>query len=137
MTNFSDLYELVRVATGNDDPTIGSEVMPDSRCDVLIRTAAMSLPGYSPSFEAVGFQQDGTTFLWELYPILFPTADLQQVTKTAIALVAAHRYYVGLGNKIAAEEQFALINDFALVASGEPIIGYKALGVIAEKFQIV
>jgi hypothetical protein len=135
-TPFADLYEAVRAASGNDDPVIGAEVMPDYRIDVLIRTAVPNLQAYSSSFEATGFRL-GATGTYELYP-LDPTAtDLKQTTITAIALIAAHRYFVGYGNKDAAAELYAMISDLALVAGGEPVIGYKALGVIPERFQVI
>ena len=136
-TPFGTIYEAIRAATGNDDPVIGPEVMPDSRCDVLIRTAVPNLASYSGNFEPVSFQKTAGTELWELYSTLNSSVALADVTLTAIALVAAHRYYVGLGNKMAATETYAMISDLSLVAGGEPIVGYKALGVLPERFQVI
>lgn len=134
-TPFNALYEAIRVATGNDDPVVGAEVMPESRCDVLIRTAIPNLLGYSKAFEAVSFSQDQTTFEWNLFPATNVTGTLLDVTLTAIALIASHRYYIGLGNRMAATETYAMISDLAMIAGGEPIVGYKALGVLPERFQ--
>lgn len=134
-TSFGTLYEAIRVATGNDDPVLGAEVMPDSRCEVLVRTAASTLRAYSQSFEPVGYQQDGTTWEWQLFPTLDPTGTPAAVTLTAIAHVAAHRYFVGLGNEKAAKDVYATISDLAILAGGEPVIGYKALGDTQERFQ--
>ena len=136
-TPFSDLYEAVRAATGNDDPVVGTEVMPDSRIDVLIRTAVPHLRGYSRVFEAASCQQNETSFVWELFPTGQPTATLKETTLTAIALVAAHRYYIGLGNRAASNELFAMISDLGVVASGEPVLGYKAPGVQPESFEVL
>jgi len=135
-TPFAALYEAVRAASGNDDPVIGAEVMPDHRIDVLIRTAVPNLQAYSGSFEATGFRRsaDGT---YELYPLDSPAEDLKQTTLTAIALIAAHRYFVGCGNKAAAAELYAMISDLALVAGGEPVIGYNAEGVPPYRFQVI
>lgn len=136
-TPFADLYEAVRVATGNDDPVVGAEVMPESRIDVLIRTAVPVLPSYSGSFQAISCWQNADTFAWELLSQETGVPELRDVTKTAIALVAAHRYFIGLGNKMAATELYAMISDLAVVAGGEPVMGYKALGVLPERFQVV
>lgn len=136
-TPFTDLYEAIRAATGNDDPFVGAEVMPDSRIDVLIRTAVPQLQVYSRSFEMVGSQQNEVDGTWELYPKTEGSTELLEVTKTAIALVAAHRFYVGLGNKEAASELYIMISDLAVIASGEPVIGYQAPGVQPERFQVI
>jgi len=134
-TPFSELYEAVRVATGNDDPVVGAEVMPDSRIDVLIRTAVPHIQSYCGDFEAVGFQQNLVDGTWELYPLATSATELAEVSKTAISLIAAHRYYVGLGNRMASTELFAMISNLGTVAGGEPVLGYKAPGTQPESFE--
>ena len=136
-TPFGTLYEAIRVASGNEDPVIGPEVMPDSRCDVLIRTAIPVLSGYSGNFEHCGYRQNSETFVWEIFNSLLPEAELKAVTITAIATVCAHRYFVGIGNRTAVHDTFCQISNLALVAGGEPILGYKAIGVVAEQFQVL
>jgi len=44
---------------------------------------------------------------------------------------------VGCGNKAAAAELYAMISDLALVAGGEPVIGYNAEGVPPYRFQVI
>ena len=122
-TPFANLYEAVRAASGNDDPVLGAEVMPDTRIDVLIRTAVPNLQAYAGVFESVGFQQNQTDYSWELLPLTPGSTGLKDVTTTALALVAAHRYYIGLGNKNAATELYSMICDLASVAGGEPVQG--------------
>lgn len=116
---FSDLYLDVRVATGNDDPDIGSEVMPDNRVDVLLKTAIRSLPSYSRDFPELDFQTNASVF--EVILASNPTASINRYVLLGLCYAAAHRYFVGIGNKAAASDAFVTAQNFAEVYAGSPM----------------
>ena len=132
-TPFSALYEAVQVATGNDDPVVGPEVMPSTRMDVLIRTGANLLPSYYTVFPTVSYVVNDD----QSYSLV--TADgvsaLNTLTQLAIAYVAAHRYFIGIGSDKAADAAMERIGRLAAILGGEPMFGYKEIGLIPERLQ--
>lgn len=123
-TPFSYLYQDIRVATGNDDPDIGTEVMPDARIDVLLQTVARTIRSYSESFPELMYQSEvvAPAVVAELTLSLasspaLPIASLH--TLNAIAYAVAHKYYTGIGNHRAADETMGLLQKEA-----ELLVGY-------------
>ena len=117
-TSFSELYDLVRVHTGNDDPTVGAETLPDSRIDVLLKTGALTFQFYSEDLPALVLASaandpdgapDGPTHLVVALSST-PTAALPALYQGLLACAAAHKYFVGIGNKVGIEEMTALIS---------------------------
>jgi len=108
-TLFSDLYDLVRVATGNDDPTIGPEILPDTRIDVLLTSAALTITSYSLDFPPLAV--DVTT----ASPTIFVSGDatesaLDPHLVTALAHIVAHKYFVGINNQSGISVSSGIIN---------------------------
>lgn len=134
-TPFSNLYEAVRVVTGNDDPVVGVEVMPAARIDVLLRTAAQLLPYYAKDFPAVSYSvTDGS---YSFYPSNTSTDSISQAVSLMLVCIAAHRYFIGIGNKQLADEIYADIaslilntGDTALLADNEQTLSTSLI-----KFQ--
>lgn len=131
---FTALYESLQVATGNDDPVVGPEVMPPARMDVLIRTGAALLPTYYSIFEKVAVVQNSDQS-YSLVSALDGVSDIKPLTQLGIAYAAAQRYFIGIGAKDAASDAYDKLGNTAAAYGGEPMFGYKEIGLIPERFQ--
>lgn len=131
-TPFAEFYGLVRVATGNDDPVVGVETLSDERIDVLLRTAALTLQGYSESFPALVVDAVNKTLALASAPEL----PLATEMILGITYAAAHRYFTGIGQTTAASESIGMVYRAAELVSGSSIIGVNEADLAAAQVYI-
>ncbi len=123
---FSSLYEIVRTSTGNDDPDLGQEVMSDDRINVLLRSAVRTITSYDESLPHMDYRLNVSNPDAPFYEF-FNKGDVTFSLEVAhevglcIAYIAAHKYYVGIGNKQGVVETMTLILNESKSYSGEAI----------------
>ena len=128
---FSSLYEMVRVASGNDDPDLGTEVMPDTRIDVLLRSAVRTITSYADSMSHMDYRlnnTDPTAPFYEFFNFGDSTFALPvsyQMTM-CLAYAAAQKFYIGIGNAAGAYEMNNLIYQEAENMAGETMLEINA-----------
>lgn len=108
VTLFSDLYDFIRVATGNEDPVVGAETLPNERIDVLLKTAVLTLPNYSESFPTLNFDKDASGNLFA-YSVSSPDAALDVNVIIGLVHAVAHKYFTGIGNSRNASDALSAI----------------------------
>lgn len=117
VTLLSEMYEPVRSLTGNDDPTLGVELLPDTRLAVLIKSAIRTLRTYSESFPAVSVIDTGNGVLG-VVTVEDPTAGLTTDVFNAVTLAAAHKFFVSIGYKLGVQEILGAVAKTAELISG-------------------
>lgn len=128
-TLVQDLYDFVRVATGNDDLDVGMEVLPDQRIAVLVKTAVMTITSYSDSFPALVF--DSTVNPAMVYVRGYASDPLSDPLIIALVYAAAHRYFVGIGNRQGAAECLSAIYKAAELISGHTVVAVNETDLVS------
>lgn len=128
-SSFSDFYDLLRVATGNEDPIVGAETLSADRIDVLLRTVALTLQGYSESFPTLTVDSVNKT----LALAATPTDPLTSALTLAVVYAAAHRYFTGIGQNAAAQESIGMVYRAAELVSGSAIVGVNETDLAAAQ----
>jgi hypothetical protein len=102
--------------------------------DVLLRTGAQLLISYGTVFEPVALVQN-LDLTWSVANGNDGVSAIAAATQLTIAYIAAHRYFIGIGDPNAAEAAFVRINALGAYYGGEPMFGYKEIGLIPERLQ--
>ncbi|MCK7495117.1 MAG: hypothetical protein MZW92_31515 [Comamonadaceae bacterium] len=112
------MYEPVRALTGNDDPTLGVELLPDARIAVLLKSAKVrTLQAYSESFPAVSLVDAGSGVVG-VATTAAPTTALSTNVFNAITFAAAHKYFVSIGFRFGVNETLGLLAKTAELIAG-------------------
>lgn len=99
---FKNLYDLVRVVSGNDDLDLGAEILPDTRISVLLKTAVLTLPTYSSVYPQLSAELDVVNG-WQFFVTAAATDPVPDAVVQAVVHVAAHKYFSGIGHKVGVE----------------------------------
>jgi hypothetical protein len=128
-TTFTELFDYIRVATGNDDPVVGAEVLPNERIIVLLKTAVLTLPSYSDSFPTL--VMDLAANPQTVFAQGAPTDALTNPLLIALVSTTAHKYWVGIGNKLGATEALSAIYKAAELISGHTLVSVNETDLLA------